>query len=152
MTMNRFAVVAIAAAISLFLCDISMAAPRSFFAVLLGGNEVNSDGAAGAGDTNGSGNAAILLDANRGLLCFSINVSAIGTPVAAHIHRQVAGVNGDIVIGLTAPNAGNPGSSSGCITGVNRTVLRSIINTPSNFYVNVHTEDFQGGAVRGQLF
>jgi CHRD domain len=122
------------------------------FAVLLGGNEVSDEGDAHVGDLDGRGSATILINANQGSICFAITVSGINTPQAAHIHRAGAGVNGDIVIGLIAPTTGNPGASCGCQTGVNQTLLRAIKNTPSAFYVNVHTSDFPAGAIRGQLF
>ena len=122
------------------------------FAVLLGGNEVSDEGDASVGDTDGRGSATVLINQAQGTLCFGITVSGLSTPQAAHIHRAVAGVNGDIVVGLTPPTAGNPGSASGCVTGVAPAILKAIKLTPSLFYVNVHTTDFPAGAVRGQLF
>jgi CHRD domain len=123
------------------------------FAVLLGGNEVSDEGDASVGDPDGRGSATVLINQGQGSLCFGITVSGLSTPPqAAHIHRAVAGVNGDIVVGLTAPTTGNPGSASGCITGVAPALLKAIKLTPSAFYVNVHTTDFPAGAVRGQLF
>jgi hypothetical protein len=135
--------------------DVSTAQVKSedpLFAVLLGGNEVGSDGKASAGDLNGKGSATILVDSGRGMLCFGITVSGLGSPVAAHIHRAATGVNGNIVVPLVPPTTGNPGSSSGCVSGVSRGLLTSIKNGPTGFYVNVHTTEFPGGAVRGQLF
>lgn len=147
-----FVAIALALAITTLAVNPLWAAPRTFFAVLSGGNEVSDEGTAGAGDTNGAGSATILVDPERGMVCFGITVQNLTTPAAAHIHRNVAGQNGDIVVGLTAPTSGSPGSSSGCISGVNRNLLNAIKNTPGNFYVNVHTGDFPAGAVRGQLF
>jgi hypothetical protein len=34
---------------------------------------------------------------------------------------------------------------------VKRSLIRAILRRPRRFYVNVHTNDFPGGAVRGQL-
>jgi hypothetical protein len=145
--------VAIVVTISTFVFGFSWAAtPQTRFAVLSGGNEVDDAGVAGAGDTNGRGSATILIDSDRGTVCFGISVTLIGNPVAAHIHRASAGVNGPIVVTLTPPNAGSPGASSGCVSGVARQLLLNIQNNPSGFYVNVHTEDFGAGAIRGQLF
>jgi hypothetical protein len=153
MSKTRFMIVATVITISTFVFGLSWAAtPQTRFAVLSGGNEVDDAGAAGAGDTNGRGSATILIDSDRGTVCFAIAVTAIGNPVAAHIHRASAGQNGGIVVTLAPPNAGSPGASSGCVTGVARQLLLNIQNNPSGFYVNVHTEDFGAGAIRGQLF
>jgi len=122
------------------------------FAVLLGGNEVSDEGDASVGDTDGRGSASILINSAQGTLCFGITVSGVSTPNAAHIHQNVAGANGAIVVGLTAPTTGNPGASSGCISGVAAPLLNNIKKNPSLFYVNVHTADFPAGAIRGQLF
>lgn len=120
------------------------------FAVLLGGNEVSATGEANVGDPNGRGSATVIIDGTT--LCFGIAVDGIGTPTAAHIHRNVAGLNGPIVVPLAYPDTGDPGASSGCVPGLDRTLLTQIQSRPSAFYVNVHTEQFSAGAVRGQLF
>jgi CHRD domain len=62
------------------------------FAVLLGGNEVSPTGEADAGDKDGRGSATVIIDGPK--LCFGIVVEDIDTPILAHIHRGVAGVNG----------------------------------------------------------
>jgi hypothetical protein len=121
-----------------------------FFAVLLGGNEVTDDGEANAGDPDGVGSATVLIDGTT--LCFGLTVNNIDKPTAAHIHRAPAGVNGPIVVPLTAPAGGNPGASSDCIRNVDPDVLSEIRGFPGRFYVNVHTEKFPAGAIRGQLF
>jgi hypothetical protein len=121
------------------------------FAVLNGGNEVSGTGQAAAGDVNGYGSATVMIRSNS-TICYSILVSAIDTPNAAHIHEAFAGTNGGIVISLTAPTTGNPGTSSGCITGLSTTLVNSMRSNPSRFYINVHTGLFPSGAIRGQLF
>jgi hypothetical protein len=121
-----------------------------FFAVLLGGNEVSSEGQANAGDANGVGSATVLIDGTT--VCFGITVNGLDQPIAAHIHRGVAGVNGPIVVSLTQPASGDPGASSDCIADVDSSVLRELRANPGLFYVNVHTEAFPAGALRGQLF
>ena len=131
------------------------------FAVLVGGNEVNAAGTANQGDLNGFGTATanITIVANAaggpptGTLCYGITVSGIDTPVAAHIHQNRAGLNAPPLINFTQlPASGAAGASSGCVTGLSLTLVNQLRATPANFYVNVHTLLFPGGALRGQLF
>ena len=56
-------------------------------------------------------------------------------------------MNGPIVVHLTAVQ---DGTSSGCIT-VSQSLIKEIMKNPAGFYVNVHTSQFQNGALRGQL-
>ncbi|MBW4639946.1 MAG: CHRD domain-containing protein [Gloeocapsa sp. UFS-A4-WI-NPMV-4B04] len=122
-------------------------------ALLLGGNEVDAvTGKANAGDPDGVGSATIKttrISDTEARLCYGITVSGLDTPVAAHIHEGIAGVNGPIVVELQAPATGT-NASSGC---VDVPLARAIdINVdPLNYYVNVHTVRFPGGAVRGQI-
>lgn len=122
------------------------------FALLLGGSEVSEHGKANAGDPNGRGTASVIIDTAARKLCFSILVDDIDTPNAAHIHNAPAGVNGAIVVPLTAPADGEPGASAGCVSDVDADLLRAIQDRPAAFYVNVHTHHYPDGAVRGQLF
>ena len=130
------------------------------FAVLLGGNEVkspsagNPDGGVRAGDLDGYGTGSIIFVGRDGI-CFTLAVSGIDTPIAAHLHRGTAGLNGGVVITLAPPvppGGGNPGVASGCLSGLSAALLSAIRATPSNFYINVHTDKFSDGALRGQLF
>lgn len=122
-----------------------------FFAHLLGGNEVGPAGDANAGDQEGLGSATVITK-NKGTICFAILVNNIGIPSAAHIHKSVAGQNGPIVVPLAAPKNGSPGSSSGCVKSLDPALLADIKNNPSAYYINVHSDEFPGGALRGQLF
>ena len=120
------------------------------FAVLLGGSEVSETGDANAGDPDGYGSATVIIRGTT--LCFGITVDGVDQPILAHIHQAPAGVNGDIVIPLIPPPNGNPGTSSRCIHGLDAALLTDIQSHATGFYVNVHTENFPAGAVRGQLF
>ena len=120
------------------------------FAVLLGGNEVSSTGLANAGDQDGGGSATVkisVISNSRARLCFGITASRITTPILAHIHQGDAGTNGPVVVDLLPPVNG---ASSGCVTLPMANAM-AIQNNPLNYYVNVHTADFPGGAIRGQL-
>lgn len=102
-----------------------------------------------AGDPVGSGEAVVRVRRGQGQLCFSIEARNITLPAAAaHVHRGGAGEAGPIVVPLRTPNA--DGRSSGCVT-VSRAIVSQILANRGLHYVNVHTSDFPGGAVRGQL-
>jgi hypothetical protein len=102
-----------------------------------------------AGDPVGTGEAVVRVRRGQGQLCFTIQARNITLPAAAaHIHRGGAGEAGPIVVPLRTPNA--QGQSSGCVT-VSRAIVSQILANRALYYVNVHTSDFPGGAVRGQL-
>jgi len=71
-----------------------------------------------------------------------------------HIHEQVAGVNGSIVINPAFSSttfASGTGMVSISVTGVNPAVLGRLLANPAGFYVNLHTSANPGGAMRAQL-
>ena len=115
-------------------------ANKTYETSLTGAEEVNG------GDPDGSGRALIGFSPGGNEICFTLDVSNLSTAVAAHIHRGAAGVNGPIVVTLQAPN----NSSIGCVS-VDPALIKEIARNPEAFYVNVHTTDYPGGAIRGQL-
>lgn len=121
----------------------------TFFAAMTGTKEVDSTGERGAGDSNGRGSFSATLDGRT--LCYGIQVKNINDPAAAHIHRGGSRVAGPVVQELKHPSDGDPGASSDCVR-LSRSLARGLRETPGRYYVNVHTQDFPGGAVRGQLF
>jgi hypothetical protein len=123
---------------------------RVLFAVLTGRKEIDADGHRGAGDLNGRGSFTAIVDGDQ--LCFGITVKNLGAaPVAAHIHGPARpNQNAPVLVPLTAPSGGDPGASSGCVT-VDSGVAQAILKNPRKYYANVHTSQFPGGAVRGQL-
>jgi hypothetical protein len=122
---------------------------RGLFADLNGRNELDPmTFQRGAGDPDGFGSASVTFDG--GQVCFGITVANLETPIAAHIHRGRKFENGPVVVPLTQPSPGDPGASSGC-TAVADKLAAEIQADPRGFYVNVHTEAFPDGAVRGQL-
>jgi hypothetical protein len=121
---------------------------RALFAVLIGRNEIGTNGRRGAGDPDGRGSFTATVDGNQ--LCFGITVKNLDTPIAAHIHQGRRNVNGAIVVPLTAPGTGDPGAAGGCVT-VDPTLAQAILKNPHKYYFNVHTAAFPNGAVRGQL-
>jgi CHRD domain-containing protein len=127
-------------------------ANRILFARLNGRNEIGPDGRRGAGDPDGRGGFTALVANNE--VCFGLTVDNLDEPAAAaHIHRGKRRENGPIVVTLTAPLPGDPGTSSDCVPpdGGNPAVLQEILKHSNRFYVNVHTGAFPNGAIRGQL-
>jgi CHRD domain len=123
---------------------------KALLAVLTGQKEVSPTGEKGEGDLNGRGSFSATFDGNE--LCWGLTVKNIQDPVAAHIHRGGRNVAGPVVVPLDElPASGDPGASSDCVD-VEADLARSIRRSPKRFYVNVHTQAFPGGAVRGQLF
>jgi len=100
-------------------------------------------------DLDGSGSARIWVNYGQRRVCWELSVSNITLPAtAAHIHVGPVGVAGPIVVPLSAPDA--TGQAQGC-TAVTRALAKNLIQHPERYYVNVHSTDFPGGAIRGQL-
>ena len=105
-----------------------------------------------AGDPDGWGHAVVIIDG--AVAHFFIWVKGIAAPTAAHIHAARAGVNGPVSVGFPAGSFAEMGGGAYQAMGsvaVDAAVSASIAADPTAFYVNVHTAEFPGGAVRGQL-
>jgi hypothetical protein len=112
-------------------------------ATLKGSNEVPP------ADPDGSGTGTFRMIRGAALICYQLSVKDILLPATgAHIHVGAAGVNGPIVVPLTAPDAS--GSAAGCAV-TTRALVAAILDNPAGYYANVHTTDFPAGAIRGQL-
>ena len=99
-----------------------------------------------AGDPVATGTATIRLRTD-GRVCYQLAAKNLPRAIAAHIHKGKAGVSGNVVVPLKMPNAA--GNAKGCTKA--KALVRSMIKSPSAFYVNVHTAEFPNGAIRGQL-
>jgi hypothetical protein len=103
----------------------------------------------GTTEPNASGTAVLRIRSEDGLVCYRLHVANVTLPtVAAHIHRGGASVSGPVVVGFTAPGA--DGNSSGC-SPADKALIDEIVGNPAGFYVNVHTKEHPGGAIRSQL-
>lgn len=103
----------------------------------------------GPGDPDGTGTAMVNVDVSKTQVCYEVRVQRLDRPTAMHIHQAEAGKAGDVVVPLTTPTSGDT-TTSGC-TNADAPLLGRLVATPGNFYVNVHTDTFPQGAVRGQL-
>jgi len=96
----------------------------------------------GGGDPDGTGTATLTLDTTLNTIAWNIVVANLDTVILDHIHQAPAGVNGGVVIDFGGLLSG---------TGLFDTDVSAVVANPTNFYVNVHTNVFPGGAVRGQI-
>lgn len=101
----------------------------------------------GPGDPDGTGFAVLKLKPGKERICYDLSVSGIEPATAAHIHKGAARTAAPPVVGLEPPT---DGSSSGCASA-DRALIGDIMENPWNYYVNVHNEAYQAGALRGQL-
>ena len=112
--------------------------------------EMNGANAVPPADPDGSGTARLRLNQGRHRICYSIEVADITLPAtAAHIHPGAPGEANPPVVTLGAPDL--TGVATGCVTGVERSLIKAIRKHPADYYVNVHNSDFPDGAIRGQL-
>jgi hypothetical protein len=121
---------------------------RPFSTTLTGAAEVP-----GPGDADASGTALVTLNQGQGAVCFDLSWTGIdGTVFAAHIHVGPAGVAGPVVVPLFTDVAlSGTDSASGCVSGVSEELIKAIRHDPENYYVNIHSDVFPAGAIRGQL-
>jgi hypothetical protein len=106
----------------------------------------------GPGDPDASGTAFITLNQGQGEVCFDLSWAGIdGTVTAAHIHIGAPTVAGPVVVPLFAGSFEGTDSASACVSGVSEELIKAIRQDPENYYVNIHSDVFPAGAVRGQL-
>jgi hypothetical protein len=137
--MKKLVPISIAVLAAAFLAVSAFAATKTFTVKMTGAAETPK------GDPNGKGTAKVTVNSSTGRVCFKLTWSGIGNPVAAHIHKGKKGVAGPVVIPFfTAPK------HSGCVKA-SKSLLAKILKSPAGYYVNVHTQQFPGGAIRAQL-
>lgn len=89
-------------------------------------------------------------------LCYTLEVRDMTmAPFAAHIHVGPRNVAGPIVVPLMTPTAATS-TVSECITAaeggaMTPAELAAIAADPRSYYANVHTTNWPGGEIRGQL-
>ena len=127
-----------------------------FFQEVMPSNPVPSDS---------TGTAELRVDTETGLYDLTLSVLGItqpelfdiaGSPV--HIHLAPAGANGPIVV-----NVGADGTFSDILDGAVPVGFQLVVDDGAftamiddllngDLYYNVHTEDYQSGEIRGQIF
>jgi len=108
-----------------------------------GYNEVTSGGTPGQGDADGYGTATLMIDDVAGTISWNIQVFLIDLPViGAHIHNAASNTTGPVRVDFNSQLSGS---------GLVDSDPASVLANPTQWYVNVHTNAFPGGAIRGQL-
>ena len=118
-----------------------------FGATLTGAAECMPAGVCGVGHPTGSGTILLRLNPGQEEICFDMTTAGIGPARASHIHPGEAGQVGGVLVPLTGAFTDQ---ASSCVFAP-REVILAIMKNPENYYVNVHTAAFPGGAIRGQL-
>jgi hypothetical protein len=125
--------------------------PATFLAAeLTGRNEVPTQGGPKVGDPDGRAIEVFRIQGDK--VSFAVAWKGIGAPTLSHIHEGAAGVNGAVKVpffGTALPDTVS--AATGAVTVTDQALLDSITRNPGNFYANLHTAEFPGGAVRGQL-
>jgi len=104
----------------------------------------------GPGDTDGAARAH--LRARGGLVCFQLRWRNLAQVTAIHVHQGGAGMVGQVVVALlVGALPATLDGASGCVTGLDRSLARSLRAHPERYSVNLHTTGHVDGAVRGQL-
>ncbi len=101
--------------------------------------------------SDGSGTAALSLTDDG--LAFRVTVSGLTGDIAnAHFHREEIGVNGGVERGIMDDFDGN--TAAGMWTAADDEALTEELITAllqGELYINIHTAEFGGGEIRGQV-
>ena len=87
------------------------------------------------------------IDLTQDRLCYYLEMEGLNGADAAHVHRAKSGESGPVVVTLPLP--GTPGDEV-CVN-IEKSLLRSMADQPSDYYVDVHSADKPDGALRGQF-
>ena len=115
-------------------------------------------------ESSATGWAKFQTDDNGTQVSYWVNITGLNEIGGAHIHNGSAGQTGDVVVSLSGPESAENGddamlSLKGNITKddlkgpLEGSELSEMVGLMSDgmVYVNVHTDEFQDGAIRGQI-
>ena len=125
--------------------------PSTFLAAELSGDqEVPTPNGPAVGDQDGKATALVEIKGDR--IIFALQWKGIAAPTLGHIHEGQAGVNGGVKVPLFATAMpATVSATAGTLSVTDAKLAQDIRTNPAGFYVNLHTAEFPGGAVRGQL-
>jgi hypothetical protein len=127
-------------------------ADAAFFgSVMTGADEVPVEGGPAVGDKDGHALALMRIQGDQ--VSYAFTFTGIRTPTLGHLHKGVKGVNGDVKIPFfTKELEDGRKFAHGTVTVEDHDLLEGIKANPRNWYFNLHTAEFPGGAVRGQAY
>jgi CHRD domain-containing protein len=146
--------VLLAAGLAAGACEDATEGQEIFTATLSGSNEVP------ARSTGGNGMSQIIIDGDR--VHYSVEIDDITNVFAAHIHTGVSGANGPVrvtffntaqstALTVTDKHILAEGTFTAAdVSGISFADLLAAIRSGGT-YVNVHTTQFPGGEIRGQV-
>ena len=145
--------------VSILLNTVKAQEGQSFSATLSGSDEVPPT------ESNSTGTAKFQVNENNSQVSYWVNITGIKKVNQAHIHNGTTGENGDIVVTLSKgksakgndrpPQIGFAGNITkddlqGPLKDKEISDLVSLMSA-GNAYVNVHTDKYPDGAIRGQV-
>lgn len=99
--------------------------------------------------TAGNGTLTATYNATTNLLSYTLTwTSLTGPPTAMHFHKAPVGVAGGVVNGIDGFSATAAGTLTATAT-IDETEEMDLME--GKFYVNIHTDLYPGGEIRGQL-
>ncbi len=114
------------------------------------GTTLSGDEEGPPGEVDAGGVAFVDLLEDGTTVCASIDYVGAAVPTAAHVHAAEAGADGPVVVTL-APFDGDEAVADGCVGGLDPRLVADIAADPAGYYVDVHTDAYPDGAVRGRL-
>ena len=109
-----------------------------------------TNGGLGAGDGSGTGTVAGSYDDVTNLLDYTItwqDLLAPGEVTNMHFHFAPAGEPGGVDLGIPAPWSSPLSKNAVALSAAQETNLLD-----GNWYLNIHSSNFGGGEIRGQVF
>lgn len=117
---------------------------------LNGANEVPVQGGPAVGDKDGAALEFVKVQGSK--VSVAVKWRGTGKPTLLHIHQGAKGTNGGVKVDFTKLLAKSKGRTvTGTVTVKDSALLEQLKSDPGSFYANLHTAEFPGGAVRGQL-
>jgi hypothetical protein len=119
-----------------------------------------------ANKSNSTGTAKFLVNENNSQISYLINVTGIKKINQAHVHNGTTGQDGDIVVSLLSNSKSAKGNATPPKIGFNGNITKGDLRGPmqgkdisdlitlmgnGSAYVNIHTDKYPKGAIRGQI-